>query len=69
MGFHFRKAMISLLQAWRQLIMAKVFVGAAGLLQLYLEDDASVWKDPLNYQKGRVAYQDFKSCYNAVGAA
>ncbi len=69
MEFHFRKAMISLLQAWRQLIMAKVFVGAAGLLQLYLEDDASLWKEPLDYQQGRVAYQDFMSCYNAVDAA
>ncbi len=46
-----------------------IFDGAVGLLQLYLEDDASIWKDPLNYQQGRVAYQDFMSCYNAVGAA
>ncbi len=46
-----------------------IFDGAAGLLQAYLEDDASIWEDPLNYQPGRVAYKDFRSCYNAVDAA
>ncbi len=46
-----------------------IFDGAAGLLQVYLEGDASIWEDPLNYQQGRVAYQDFMSCYNDADAA